>query len=261
MAVMWGRGATRAVKRRDQKRRGRRMFEAMISGAARFGDAAQVRIWVRAMRRECPENPEPGVVMLTSLMRMWAELKDWDRGLRCWRDLRRLDEAWMRDRSGELADLRAFRQMVKLCRECGKVAYGKRVVKIAVQRGWREKDVLRPVSKTKGLWVRRENKTPHIRGQRRQSRKEEQKLLTELKRLWELKNGGEVGQPVWRRSRVGEVERSKIWEDVIARRMDDVTPAQVGVVPAQEGVVRTEFNRDGKHRSHGERRAGRWEEV
>lgn len=262
MATWWGYGHLRSEKSRRQKRRGKVVLETMIHGAARFGDVQQARVWLRAMRRECPENPDPSVYLLTSLIRMWTEMGDWDRGLRCWRDLVRLDIKWQGTRVGKPADLRAFRQMLKLCSRCEKPKMYDRVFKLGVSRGWTEVQLTTPVNKTKGLWSRRENKTPHIRGLR-ENDEEGTFVMEALQRLWAeedrereriekkqkktkewkekmkmgRKSNSDATTPVEKTEQmavcsvkkpiVSDAAKSRIWDNVISRRMDDIRPASV----------------------------------
>lgn len=253
MATWIGRDKYRAKKKREQKRRSRQLLETLITGAARFGDVQQVRVWVRAMARECPDNPNPGVHLLTSLIRMWTEMGDWDRGLRCWRDLRMLAKG-----GGPKPDLRAFRQMVKLCRECDKPKYERRVLDAAAVMGWEEK-AGEPVNKLKGLKLRRENKTPHIRGQRNPPEAAVVLLpprldafMEALERAWRAEGvtldatgstvpGEKPGQLIARsrkRSNVSDAAKSKIWDDIISRRMDDVRPSEVSGDGIREALAR-----------------------
>lgn len=241
MATWIGRDQYRVKKKPEQKRRSRQLFEMLITGAARFGDVQQVRVWLRAMTRECPDNPHPGVYMLTSLMRMWTEMKDWDRGLRCWREMRG-------------PDLRAFRQMVKLCRECKKPQYEKRVLDAAELRGWKE-EVMEPIRKTKGLPLRKENKTPHIRAQRYLPKATVtpppglDAFTGALERTWKATLNttdstdpeDKLKQAVPRskkRSSIGAAARSRIWDDVISRRMNDIRPSEVSGDGIREALAR-----------------------
>lgn len=255
MAAWWGLGLGRKKKTRDQKRRSKMILTALITGLARFGDVAQVRVYSRAMKRECPEDPDLGVFLLTSLIRMWTEMKNWDRGLRCWRDLMRLDLNWRCDRTHEPADRRAFHQMLRLCKTCGKDEMYSKVLTLAVSRGWEEKEVTEKPSKTKGLWVRRENKTPHIRDQRRDEG-EGIEVLESLERGWDMEEfppeedvenafatddnpddtddahadpEEQKKKPRRRRrhSSVSDAAKSKIWDGVLSRRMDDIRPEDV----------------------------------
>lgn len=272
MATWIGRGTRRAEKKREQKRRSRQLFEILISGAARFGDVQQVRVWIRAMARECPDNPRPGLYLTTSLMRMWTEMGDWDRGLRCWRDLARLARG-----NGEKLDLRAIRQMVKLCRECKKQKFEKKVIATATAKGWGE-DVKKPINKTKGLWLRKENKTPHIRGQRDLPEATDtflpaglDALMEALKKAWmtegtasETGEGEEASVATnsaavprekpeqvvrWsrKRSSVSDAAKSRIWDDVISRRMDDVRPFEASGGEVREAIARKRQVARGHH--------------
>lgn len=241
MATWIGRDQYRVKKKPEQKRRSRQLFEMLITGAARFGDVQQVRVWLRAMTRECPDDPRPGVYMLTSLMRMWTEMKNWDRGLQCWRDMRG-------------ADLRAFRQMVKLCRECKKPNYEKKVLDAAALRGWKE-EVMEPIRKTKGLPLRRENKTPHIRAQRYLPNAAVtpppglDAFTGALERTWKTTLDAtdsadpeeKLKQAVPRskkRSSMSDAARSRIWDNVISRRMDDIRPSEVSGGGIREALAR-----------------------
>lgn len=262
MATWIGRDQYRAKKKREQKRRSRQLLETLITGAARFGDVQQVGVWLRAMARECPENPRPGVYLLTSLIRMWTEMGDWDRGLRCWRDLRMLAKG-----GGPKPDLRAFRQMVKLCRECKKPKYEKRVLDAAALMGWEEK-VGEPLNKLKGLQLRRQNKTPHIRGQRNPPEAAVVLLpprlnafMEALERAWRAEGtaldaadsaapGENPSQPVpqsRKRSGVSNAAKSKIWDDIISRRMDDVRPSEVSGDGIRETLARNRQAARGHH--------------
>lgn len=260
MATWIGRDQYRVKKKHEQKRRSRQLFEMLITGAARFGDVQQVHVWLRAMARECPDNPHPGVYMLTSLMRMWTEMKNWDRGLRCWRDMRVLVGA---GKGGP--DMRAFRQMVKLCRECKKPEYEKKVLHAAALRGW-EEEVKKPIHKTKGLPLRRENKTPHIRGQRNLTETTAMPpprlgAFTEaLEQTWktvsETTNSAVHGEGLKRvvhrsrkRSSVSDATRSRIWDDVIARRMDNTRPSEVSGDGMREALA---LKRQATHDHHDE---------
>ncbi|KAI5837161.1 hypothetical protein DFP73DRAFT_521928 [Morchella snyderi] len=222
MARWWGLGKNRSAKTREQKRRGKLTLEALIHGAARFGNAQQVRIYTRAMSRECPDDPKPSIPLYTSIMRMWREMKEWDRGLRCWRDIMRRDREWKCHGLGMPADIRAFREMLELCRVCNKEEMRYWIIRLAYERGHEESELLGRLDKTKGLWVRNNNKTPHIRGMRRETKRDDVEILGSLEEGWEDLEPVKKLDTHSASSRSSDRVNSRVWHDILSRRMREV---------------------------------------
>ncbi|RPB09092.1 hypothetical protein P167DRAFT_493070 [Morchella conica CCBAS932] len=222
MARWWGFGKNRTAKTREQKRRGKLTLEALIHGAARFGKAQQVRVYTRAMSRECPDDPKPSIPLYTSIMRMWREMKEWDRGLRCWRDIMRRDREWNRHGLGMPADIRAFREMLRLCRVCNKEEIRNGIIRLALERGFEESELLGRLDKTKGLWVRNTNKTPHIRGMRRETKRDDVEILGSLEEGWEDLEPVKKLDAHSASSRSSDRVNSRVWHDILSRRMREV---------------------------------------
>lgn len=221
MARWWGFGKNRTMKTREQKRRGKLTLEALIHGAARFGKAQQVRVYTRAMSRECPDDPKPSIPLYTSIMRMWREMKEWDRGLRCWRDIMKRDREWNRYGLGMPADIRAFREMLRLCQVCKKEEMRRGIIQLALDRGFEESELLGRLNKSKGLWVRSTNKTPHIRGMRRETKRDDVEILGSLKEGWEDLEPVKKSDTHSASSRSDRVN-SRVWHDILSRRMREV---------------------------------------
>ncbi|KAI5795075.1 hypothetical protein EDC01DRAFT_629826 [Geopyxis carbonaria] len=120
-------------------KRGQIVLETMLHGAARFGRIKRVKGYLRSLRQEFPDAP--GLITLTSILKLWSDTKDWNAGLQVWEDIKE-------------PDLRAYHQMAQLCIECNKPERLAHILEEANAKGWSEEQVLGPPPRTKTLFTR-----------------------------------------------------------------------------------------------------------
>ncbi|KAI9866853.1 MAG: hypothetical protein M1813_000795 [Trichoglossum hirsutum] len=135
-------------------------FGAAINAALKFGMVKQAQVWYRAMIRE-GYAPTPPV--LTSILRSCAFRREWLSGWKTWLILK---EVWELGGSPEEYPWVAYSWVLKLCRWCNRRTEFEDIFKEALQRG------LHPLghprkTKTKGLPIANNSKSPRIEGIRR----------------------------------------------------------------------------------------------
>ncbi|KAA8893987.1 hypothetical protein FN846DRAFT_459187 [Sphaerosporella brunnea] len=146
----------------DQIYRSRMALEAMINGAARFGHVQRMKLLIRTMRRLFPRSRQLSMFLLTSLLRLYTQTRDWYEGTRVWQRMRTMDLIAQKHGKSPLTDLRAFRQMYYLCKVCGKRNAQEVILRQAEERGWVIEGALMRPEKTKGLHFTSEVKIPRL---------------------------------------------------------------------------------------------------
>jgi pentatricopeptide repeat protein len=141
---------------------GKTVLEAMINGAARFGQAKRIKVYTRAIKRYYPDSPGLSLFLLTSMLRLWTESRDWPKGRQLWSRMKGLERAAPHRGESFTIDLRAYRQMYYLCRACRKPEWSKAILAEARERGWAAARVIAPAEKSKGIHYTSEVKAPRL---------------------------------------------------------------------------------------------------
>jgi pentatricopeptide repeat protein len=144
------------------RRRGRLVLEAMINGAARFGDVSRVNIYMRMLRRQLSDSPRLSISLLTSLLKLCTQKRNWTEGKRIWNRMKGLDRVALERGEVHETDLRAYRQMFYCAKACGKADIVTSLFREARERGWKPAEVIGGVEKDKGLHFTSEVKVPHL---------------------------------------------------------------------------------------------------
>ncbi|KAI5858030.1 hypothetical protein BZA05DRAFT_470858 [Tricharina praecox] len=154
---------TQAREGGQRVRRSKMVYEAMIHGAAKFGHLERIRFLIRAIKRHFPDSPFLSMKLLTSLLRLWTQKRNWKEGKVVWKRMKRLDRIARVRREEPATDLRAYYQMFQFCKSCGREPAAAKILEEARVRGWVHDGVsiVRP-QKTKGLHVTSEVKVPRL---------------------------------------------------------------------------------------------------
>ncbi|TGZ85398.1 hypothetical protein EX30DRAFT_368486 [Ascodesmis nigricans] len=131
----------------------KRVLEAMIHGAAKFGKWKRIKAYIADIRRFHPNDKTLSLHCLTALLKLCAQKRDWMKGKRIWADI-------VRYRMQEL-DRRALRQVLHLCNACDKLQWVPGIMRIAESKGW-DWSVFLGINKHKGLRVKRTVKLPPL---------------------------------------------------------------------------------------------------
>jgi len=138
------------------------VYEAMIHGAAKFGHLERVKLLIRAVKRNFPHSPLLSITLLTGLLRLWAQKRNWKEGKVIWKRMKRLDRIARRRKEDPATDHRAYYQMLQLCKSCGKRTALAKILEETRERGWVLDDFITRPEKTKGLHVTSEIKVPRL---------------------------------------------------------------------------------------------------